>query len=150
MLGYTLEIRANWMINAVCHVVVAFLFLCGARCNESYLLCSLEDSHVSEAWCRMLLCRDTFLLAFGAKVLYPFWLLGCGVGFDCFGPCGPWFRWESVMIFVPCAVRAALLDMGCLLTVAVLQLYSRMFDDAIRFAAWAKIIAFVDLVFWRG
>ena len=51
------------------------------------------------------------------------------------------------MIFVPCAVWAALLDMGCLLTVAVLQLYSRMFDDAIRFAAWAKIIAFVDLVF---
>ena len=52
-----------------------------------------------------------------------------------------------MMIFVPCAVRATLLDMGCLLTVAVLQLYSRMFDDAIRFAAWAKIIAFVDFVF---
>ena len=51
-----------------------------------------------------------------------------------------------MMIFVPCEVRAALLEMGCLLTVAVLQLY-RMFDDAIRFAAWAKIIAFVDFVF---
>ena len=51
------------------------------------------------------------------------------------------------MIFVPCAVRATLLVMGCLLTAAVLQLYSRMFDDAIRFAAWAKIIAFVDFVF---
>ena len=52
-----------------------------------------------------------------------------------------------MMIFVSCAVWAASLDMGCLLTAVVLQLHSRMFDDAIRFAAWAKIIAFVDFDF---
>ena len=59
MLGYTLETRVNWMINDAGHVEVALLFPCGARCNESYLLCSPEDSHVSDVSCRMLLCRET-------------------------------------------------------------------------------------------
>ena len=150
MLGDILVTRANWMTNDDCHVVVALLILCGARCYESYLLCPSEDSHVLEVyaecyyavrplfWC--LGRRFWFHFGSSVAVLVLIALDFAGRGFD-----------ETLWwFFVSCAVWAASLDMGCLLTAVVLQLHSRMFDDAIRFAAWAKIIAFVDFDFWEA
>ena len=55
----------------------------GAMNSNCSVLMKICTSRKLDAECYYVVI--TFLLAFGAKVLYPFWLLRCGVGHDCFG-----------------------------------------------------------------